>query len=191
MRISRTILNAAGAAQANVRVRVTAIGGNSPIPFSLSATGPLIKSGNTRTDASGVVTVFVTGERGCRLAAYDVTNRLLFKQDLVSATEGAVGASEDNADGVVRPVSLQTGNLTESIAGTASRVIQLLVVYSDGTVVRNPGSGVTAVSATPAAATVVAGTRTITGVAAGSSVVTFTYTENGNVVTAPITVTTT
>ena len=189
MRISRTILNASGVAQANVRVRVTALGGNSPIPFALADGGPLIKNGNTRTDASGVVTVFVTGNKGCRISAYSLTNDLIYQQDVNAVAARSQGAAEDNSDGALKPVSLQVGNTSEAISGTGSRVVQLLVVYNDGSVVRNPGSGVTAVSATPARATVVAGTRTITGVSTGTSNVTFTYTEGSHVVNAVVAVT--
>jgi hypothetical protein len=108
---------------------------------------------------------------------------------MVEASGIAASDSDSGSAAVAVPVRVALGFKTVTLTVAGTRVVDVIVVNSDGTITRNPSSGVTAVSATPAAATVNAGTRTLTGVATGSSVVTFTYTSGNIVLTDTVTVT--
>ncbi len=189
VRIQRLITDDAGAALSGLRVRISRLGGNTPLPFSLTDGGPLIRDGDAVTSDTGEIDVWVTDSRGARISVFNVDNTLAYREDFKVVYESGVVGSDPENDQVAVPERIALGFKTVTLAAAATRTVDVIVVYTDGTIVRNPASGVTAESATPEAATVVAATRTITAVATGSSVITFTYTSGDVVLTDTVTVT--
>jgi hypothetical protein len=190
VRIQRLLTDDAGAVLAGLRVRVTRLGGNTPQSYSLIEDGSLIRDGNSVTSDTGEVDVWVTDSRGARISVFHLDGTLAYTEECRTVyTADDVSGSDPGDDQVPIPERIALGFKTVTLAAAATRVVDVIVVYTDGTIVRNPVSGVTAVSATPAAATVVAATRTLTAVATGSSVVTFTYTLGTIVLTDTVTVT--
>ncbi len=190
VRIQRLITNDEGTVLDGRSVRITRLGGNSPQPYSLTENGPLIRDGNAVTSSAGLIDIWTTDARGARISVFNLDSTLAYQEDCRTAfVADDIVASDSQDDQVPIPERIALGFKTVTLAAAATTVVDVIVVYTDGTIVRNPASGVTASSATPAAATVVAATRTITAVATGSSVVTFTYTLGDIVLTDTITVT--
>lgn len=193
-RISRLITNASGVPLTGLRARVTRLGGNSPCAYSLTDGGLLIKDGNARTDSTGKLVVYIS-ERlaGCRITVYQADGVTIgFQEDVFTAFEASgVVASDSDAGSapVVIPARIALGIKTATVAALATQVVDVILINSDGTITRNPSSGVTAASDDTNVATVVAATRTITGVAAGSATITFTYTSGAIVLTDTIAIT--
>ena len=191
--ISKLVTDSAGVPLAGLRVRITRLGGNTPCPYSLTETGNLVRDGNTVIPSTGILAVWVTDDRGARVTVINVDNTVAFQEDVHSTFEADDVAVSDSAAGeaaVAVPVRVALGVKTATLAAAATLVVDLIVVYSDGTIVRNPASGVTAGTSNAGRATVVAATRTITAVATGApATITFTYTLGYIVLTDTIAVT--
>ncbi len=191
--ISKLITDSTGVPLAGLSVRITRLGGNTPCPYALTETGNLIRDGITVIPSTGILAVWVTDDRGARITVLNVDNTIAFQEDVHVAFE-ADDVEASNADSgeaaIAVPVRVALGIKTATLAAAATLVVDVVVVYSDGTIVRNPASGVTAGTSNAARATVVAATRTITAVASGSAAtITFTYTLGDIILTDTIAVT--
>jgi hypothetical protein len=177
--ISRLVSDSSGVPLAGLRVRVTRLGGNTPCPFALTETGNLVRDGNTVLSSTGTLSVWVTDNRGARITIFNPDNTIAYQEDIhaaFEATDVEVSNTATEALPIPVPVRLALGFNTVTLAAAETRTVDLILVYSDGSIVRNPASGVTATTSDDTKASVVAATRTITAVATGSASIQFVYT---------------
>jgi len=191
--ISRLVTDSSGLPLAGLRVRVTRLGGNTPCPFSATETGNLVRDGNSVLSSAGALSVWVTDNRGARITVFNPDNTVAYQEDIHAAFEASdVEVSNTATDAVAIPVpkAIALGFKTVTLAVAETRVVDVIVLYTDGSIVRNPASGVTAGTSNAGRATVVAATRTITAVATGAAAtITFTYTLGDIVLTDTVAVT--
>ncbi len=191
--ISKLVTDSSGVPLAGLRVRITRLGGNTPCPYALTETGNLVRDGITFLPSTGILAVWVTDDRGARVTVLNVDNTVAFQEDVHSSFEAddvEVSNTDAGEAAVAVPVRVALGVKTVTLAVAGTLVVDLIVVYSDGTIVRNPASGVTAGTSNAARATVAAATRTITAVATGTAAtITFTYTLGAIILTDTIAVT--
>lgn len=191
--ISRLVSDSSGVPLAGLRARVTRLGGNTPCPFSLTETGSLVRDGNSVLSSTGVLSVWVTDDRGARITVFNLDNTVAYQEDIRAAFEASdveVSNAATEALPVPVPKSVALGIKTATLEVAETLVVDVIVIYTDGAIVRNPVSGVTAGSNNEARATVVAATRTITAVATGAAAtITFTYTLGDIILTDTIAVT--
>jgi hypothetical protein len=178
--ISKLVTNSSGVSLSGLRVRITRLGGNTPCPYAFTETGNIMRDGNTVLPSTGILTVWVTDDRGARVTVFHSDNTIAFQEDVRAPFEASgieVSTKVTDELAVPVPVALELGFNAVTLAAAATRTVDLLLVYSDGTVVRNPSSGVTATTMDADRVTVVAATRTLTAVNTGAAAnVQFVYT---------------
>lgn len=190
--ISRLVSDSSGVPLAGLRVRVTRLKGNTPCPFALTETGNLIHDGNAVLSSTGTLSVWVTDDRGARITVFNPDNTVAYQEDVhaaFEATDVEVSNTATEALPVPIPVRMALGFKTVTLAAAATRTVDVIIVYSDGSIVRNPSSGVVATTTDNTKASVNASTRTITAVATGSATIQFTYTLGYLVVSDSVVVT--
>lgn len=195
-RISRLFSTAGGVALGGLRARITAIGGNEPMPYAFTDGGALIHDGNCWTSPLGIIDVYITSEVGARITVFRADNSILFQQDIgVQVKPGTTVASDPQNTSVPAVPPTPTNLLVQStfelpegnfVAAT------VYLVYGDGTFTDDPfaaeGGVLTTDSLDTGVALVDDETGEITAVAPGSTTVTYTFTPT---VGAPLVATTT
>jgi hypothetical protein len=188
--LARTFL-VDGNPAAGYKLIIGALGGVTPLDYTPVGQEGLLKEAIT-VPATGIVAVEIQSDERYTISLYDMAGDLAYREDVASSVFAAMDVTTEMvAPTDIIGIALETQNVV--VADNATFGVDVFNLFGNGSQALAT-TGITAVSTTPATATVAyaAGVATITGVNPGSTTVTISRTlTNGETVTRVIAVTVT